>query len=83
MAARNRRTTLNEKWKENIRTGMLIKRLHDCAEGSVELTSNQIKAAEILLRKSVPDLKAVELSGDLDIESEITIKKIEIELVGS
>ena len=83
MAARNRRTTLNEKWKENIRTGMLIKRLHDCAEGSVELTPNQIKAAEILLRKSVPDLKAVEFSGDLDIEGEITIKKIEIELVGS
>ena len=83
MAARNRRTTLNEKWKENIKTGMLIKRLHDCAEGKAELTSNQIKAAEILLRKSVPDLKAVELSGDLDIEGEITIKKIEIELVGS
>jgi hypothetical protein len=39
--------------------------LHDHAIGvTEELSSSRMKAIEILLKKSVPDLSAVELSGD-------------------
>jgi hypothetical protein len=34
----------------------------------------QIKAAEILLKKTVPDLKAVDLTGNLDVNGSWTVK---------
>lgn len=36
------------------------------ANGECEMTPTQIKAAEILLRKSIPDLQAVTISGDAE-----------------
>jgi hypothetical protein len=64
MAARKRRTTVNEKWREKIQSSMLVDRLLKHAVGQVEMSATQIKAAEILLRKVAPDLKAVEHSGE-------------------
>lgn len=49
--------------RSKIQAGMLLKRLADHAFGLVELTQGQIKAIEILLRKSMPDLSATELTG--------------------
>jgi hypothetical protein len=42
-----------------------MKRLKDHALGKLEMTATQIKAAEILLRKVIPDLRAVEHSGEI------------------
>ena len=56
MAARTRRTTTNEKWRERIQTSMLINRLTDYAVGNIELTQGQVRAIEILLKKTAPDL---------------------------
>ena len=42
---------------------MLRKRLEDHALGKVEMTNTQVRAAEILLKKVIPDLSAVEHSG--------------------
>ena len=64
MAARKRRTTVNEKWREKIQSSMLVDRLVKHAVGEIEMTATQIKAADILLRKVAPDLKAVEHSGE-------------------
>ena len=61
----NRRKPYPELARERIEGGKLINRLADHAEGVCEMSSTQIKAAEILLRKVVPDLKAVEHSGTL------------------
>lgn len=52
--------------RDKINAGLLIEQLHGCALGEIELTSQQMKAIEILLKKSVPDLSAVELSGNDD-----------------
>ncbi len=41
---------------------MLIKRLQDHVKGDVVMEASQIKAAEILLRKSAPDLTATTLT---------------------
>lgn len=45
---------------------MLVKRLTDHVVGKQEMSQTQLKAAEILLKKSLPDLAAVELSGKED-----------------
>ena len=50
--------------RDKIQTGLLIEKLQKCALDGIELTSQQMKAIEILLKKSIPDLSAVELSGD-------------------
>lgn len=61
----NRRKPYPEVARERIEGAKLLNKLADHAEGLCEMSSTQIKAAEILLRKVVPDLKAVEHSGTI------------------
>lgn len=65
MAARTRRVNLDESWRERIQTSMLINRLSDNALGKLEqeMSPSQVKSAEILLRKTAPDLSTVEMNG--------------------
>lgn len=37
---------------------------HALGEAAEELSASRLKAIEILLRKSVPDLQSVQISGD-------------------
>jgi hypothetical protein len=53
-----------DKVRERIKTGVILDRLEKHTLGELDLTQTQLKAAEILLRKTIPDLKAVEHSGD-------------------
>jgi hypothetical protein len=53
--------------RAKIQASQLLNRLQDHAHGKVEMTSTQIKAAEICLRKSLPDLSAV--SHDIEEET--------------
>jgi len=46
------------------RTSQLINRLEKCAFGEISLTMTQLRAIEILLRKSIPDLAAVEIKSE-------------------
>jgi len=61
--ANNKRPVLTDEWREKIKVGLLVKRLHDNMLGAIEMTQGQIKCAEILLRKTIPDLKAIEVTG--------------------
>lgn len=63
MAARIRLKHQDEV-RAKIQASQLINRLTDHALGNLELTSSQIKAIEILLRKSLPDLVQVDGAGD-------------------
>jgi len=54
-----------EKVRERIRIGVLINRLSNHVLGKIEMTPTQIRAAEILLKKKLPDLSAVEHSGSV------------------
>jgi urease alpha subunit len=72
MAARKRKTTLSDSWKEKIRTSMLINRLNSHIFEDVEISQTQMRAIEILLRKVAPDLKAVEVTGNDDNPLAIT-----------
>ena len=50
--------------REKIRASQLINRLHKCAFGEISLTITQVRAIEILLRKSIPDLAAAEIRSE-------------------
>ena len=63
MPARTRRIKLTERWKNKIRTTVILKRLQEHVDGQLELKPTQVKAAEILLKKTVPDLAKTEVSG--------------------
>ena len=62
MAARLRKTHQDDV-RTKIQASQLINRLTDHALGRVELTATQVRAIEILLRKSIPDLTAVSLNA--------------------
>lgn len=65
MAARINRSH-DQRTREKIRTSQLVNRLQSFAEGEVELTRDQIKAIEVLLKKSLPDLASVTIEGTGD-----------------
>ena len=58
--------------RRKIQSSQLINRLNDHAHGRVDLTTTQVKACEILLKKSIPDLSQVQGSGD-EGEHEVVI----------
>ena len=63
---RARRGAMTDAWREKIKTGAILTRMnkHTLNEDGDIMTPSQVKAAEILLRKVLPDLKAIELSGE-------------------
>ena len=79
MAARKLRPFHTDEIRAKIQASQLINRLTDHAFDKVELSSTQLKAIEILLRKSVHDLSTVQLTGQDGGPVETVIK---IELLG-
>lgn len=67
----------DQRTREKIRTSQLVNRLESSVFGDVELTREQLKAIEILLKKSLPDLSSVQITGDADNPVR-TIHKIEL-----
>ena len=63
MAARINKLTLHDKWREKIRTSMLINRLTNHVLGRINMSKTQVAAAAILLKKVLPDIAAIEHTG--------------------
>jgi len=80
MGARNRTVTMAEQSRQKIHhhAGVLLKRLIDHALGECEMTPQQVRSAEILLKKVLPDLKAIEHSGSDGEPLAITIKQYSV-----
>lgn len=75
MAARLRARHQDE-IRQKIKTSQLINRLQDHAlDAGVDLSQTQLKAIEILLRKSMADLSQIEHSGDP--ENPVTVAQVE------
>jgi hypothetical protein len=64
MAARINKITHDDKTKRLIQASQLVNRLILHANGEIELTQTQINAARIVIGKYIPDLKAIELTGE-------------------
>lgn len=52
-----------DKVRERIQTSQLVNRLTDHALGKCSMEASQVRAAEILLRKSLPDLQQMQVTG--------------------
>lgn len=77
MAARLRKTHQDDV-RQKIQATQLINVLQNHALGiSEELSQSRLKAIEILLRKSVPDLSQMQLTGDKDAPLQV-VQKIEL-----
>lgn len=55
-----------EKFRASIRVGLIRNRLMKHIIGELEMTPTQIRAAEILLNKSVPNLGHIEHAGEIN-----------------
>ena len=64
MAARIKKIRHDEDTRKKIQAAQLINRLTGHANGAVDLTSTQVRAIEILLRKILPDLSDVRMEVD-------------------
>jgi hypothetical protein len=78
MAARTVKIRQTEETRAKIKVGLLLKHLMDHAVGEIEMSQTQIRAAEILLKKAMPDLTAVEHSGELAISDPSTVSDAEL-----
>ena len=56
-------TKLDE-MRRRIKATLLMKKLEDHVLKNEEMSVSQIRAAETLLRKTVPDLSSVQISGE-------------------
>jgi hypothetical protein len=74
MAARTKAVRLSEEWRERIRTAGILERLEKAAMGETEVTPTQLKAAEIVLRKTLPDLARTEVTGNDGAPQELVIR---------
>lgn len=67
MAARTRSATkpgtMPQQWRDRIQASMLVNRLTDHVKGDVELSPSQVTAGLGLLKKAIPDLAALQVSG--------------------
>jgi hypothetical protein len=79
MAARINKINHDEKTKRLIAASQLLNRLTAHGNGTVEMTPSQVQAAKIVIAKSIPDLKQMELVGDAD--RPIAIQAIRREIV--
>ena len=66
MAARTRKPLHAEKTKDLIRASQLLNRLNSFVNGECELSPAQVNAAKIIIGKAIPDLRAVEHSGEIN-----------------
>lgn len=64
MAARINKTKHDDKTKRLISASQLLNRLISHANGEIEMTQSQVNAAKIVIGKAIPDLKAIELTGE-------------------
>jgi hypothetical protein len=54
----------DDRTRAKIQTSQIVNRLMQHANGEINMTSSQVRAAEILLKKTLPDISAVHHSGE-------------------
>lgn len=64
MAARKNKINIDDKTKKLISASQLLNRLKSHANHEVEMSSTQVQAAKIYIGKFIPDLKAMEITGE-------------------
>lgn len=65
MAARKLRPFHTDEIRAKIQTSQLINRLTDHALGKIELSATQVRSIEVLIKKTLPDLSAVDMNANI------------------
>ena len=73
-----RPATFGNKVHERINTTKIVKRLQKCALGKEAMLSGELTAARILLDRTMPVLKALEIKTDDSINSLKTITNTQL-----
>ena len=64
--------------RERIQTAQLVRRLEDHVLKNLDMTRTQVFAAIALLKKTLPDLQALDLSGS--VEARVTVSVVDEQL---
>lgn len=74
MAARKTRIQIDENTRKKIQASQIINRLTDHIVADEDIMSpSQVNAALGLLKKTLPDLKQIDLQGDIEHSGGLTI----------
>ena len=70
MAEKRRLLSQDATWRDNIKTGHILNQLQNHIDGTLDLSASKVKAAEILLKKTMPDVQQIQIdvSGGLVVE---------------
>jgi len=64
-----------------IETTKICKRLQRHVLGEINLSSTQVRSAQILLNKTMPNLNAIDFQGNIDMNANVThIEEVIIEV---
>ena len=64
----------DERTRAKIQTSQIIHRLQSLVNGEIDMNPQQVNAANILSRKTLPDLSAVQMSGDSENPLSLIVK---------
>lgn len=67
MPARTKRISNDANTRAKIQCTKIVQRLQQHIDGKVEMSATQVKAAETLLKKVLPDQRSMEISGELNL----------------
>ena len=71
MPARTKRISIDENTRAKIQASQLINRLTDHILGKIDLNATQVTAALGLLKKTLPDLSAVDLQANITLRPKL------------
>lgn len=79
MSGKQARPTLDqrEEWRKKIQASQLLNALGNHVAGKIEMSATQVNAAKILLAKVLPDVKAMEITGNNGAPLE-TVTRVEL-----
>lgn len=73
MAKRTKKPLHLDSAREKIQTSQLVNRLQDHAFEKITLDKSRVKAIEVLLKKTLPDLQSIQM--DTSGEVTVTVKQ--------
>lgn len=87
MAARKHKGTMDKPWtdmtRQKIQASQIINRLQNFVFGKIKMEPHQVTAALGLLKKTIPDLSAVEHSGEVNMRDVRELSDAELVLIAS
>ena len=70
----NRREPHKQRTSEKIQNAMIVDRLVDHFNGRVELSQSQVNVGLGLIKKYLPDIKAIEHGGEVKHDVDVSLK---------